>query len=132
MYSNMVMSKTFLFVYFFYHICYCYCLNINICASLYVIVFFNSRGNPEEITKRYYDTKSSYKKIRNEVSQRMKFIEASKISIVYYSTSLCKIRKTPSSTLKYFFKFPFKNWLNCFVDWLIKLFCTLIQVEEEG
>ena len=99
-------GQNFPFCIFFYHIV----IVINICVSFDVIVFFfNSRGNPEEITKRYYDTKSSYKKIRNEVSQRMKFIEASKISIVYSSTSLYKIRKTPSSILKYFFKFPFKN-----------------------
>ena len=79
------MGKTFLFVYFV--IIFVIVIVINICASLDVIVFFfNSRGNPEEITKRYYDTKSSYKKIRSEVSQRMKFIEASKISIVYSST----------------------------------------------
>ena len=62
-----------------------------------------SRGNPEEITKRYYDTKSSYKKIRNEVSQRMKFIEQLEKVMTQREQQYYEFRRFIAMRAKYFF-----------------------------
>ncbi|KAL5021926.1 hypothetical protein ScPMuIL_001081, partial [Solemya velum] len=62
-----------------------------------------SRGNPEEVTKMYYETKESYIKIKKEVSQLKHFIAQLENVMLHRQHQYSEFRKLIAMRAKYFF-----------------------------
>ncbi|XP_063412399.1 structural maintenance of chromosomes protein 6-like isoform X3 [Mytilus trossulus] len=62
-----------------------------------------SRGNPEEITRRYNETKESYQKIRREVRQCRTFIERLEKVMIQRQQQYYEFRRFIAMRAKYFF-----------------------------
>ena len=63
-------------------------------VCFYSLCFLCSRGNPEEITRKYHETKEAYKDIRVKVKHHRKFLEV--CSVLEYDMSVVFYIKTRS------------------------------------